>query len=426
MNEPLNMLNNCQIKYKLDVLKNYLLEKYQFILGALIIIFYILIVSSLQHNVLGDPVFKDPLLKYKIIAEGLSDPTGLGFVDNGILIIEKEGKIRLWSDQQLAENPIHEFDVNANSERGLLGIEYNGRNIFVYLTEITNGDILKNRVYKFLWNGNELTNQKLLIDLPALPGPNHNGGKLVLEKNTIFSNNDNLYVIIGDLNHRGILQNLDSRDKPDNTGIILKINSEDGSALETNPFSSNANTAKYFAYGIRNSFGITIDPLSGTLWQTENGPSQYDEVNIVKPGFNSGWSQVMGPIAQSETTLNDLQMLPNSIYLDPQLSWRDPVALTDIEFINSTKLGDKYYNMLLIGDYNQGNIYIVPLDRNRENILLDKLNKNLLDKVVDDDEEADSLIFGTGFGGISDIEIGPDGYLYVLSFKEGKLYMIFK
>ena len=68
----------------------------------------------------------------------------------------------------------------------------------------------------------------MLIDLPALPGPNHNGGKLVLEKNSTFSNNDNLYVIIGDLNHRGILQNLDSRDKPDNTGIILKINSEDG------------------------------------------------------------------------------------------------------------------------------------------------------------------------------------------------------
>lgn len=383
-------------------------------------------VSSLEHKVMGDPVFKDPLLKYKIIAEGLSDPTGLVFVDNDILIIEKEGKILLLSDQQLDENPIHEFDVNTKSERGLLGIEYNGRNIFVYVTEISNGDILKNRVYKFLWNENKLTNQKLLIDLPALPGPNHNGGKLVLEKNSNSSNNDNLYVIIGDLNHRGILQNLDSRDKPDDTGVILKINSEDGSALETNPFFSNPNTAKYFAYGIRNSFGITIDPLTGTIWQTENGPSQYDEVNIVKPGFNSGWIQVMGPIAQSETTLDDLQLLPNSIYLDPQLSWRDPVALTDIEFMNTTKLGEKYYNMLLIGDYNQGNIYIVSLDNKRENIFLDKSKKNLLDKVVDDDDEANSLLFGTGFGGISDIEIGPDGYLYVLSFKEGKLYMIFK
>jgi len=146
MNEPWNMLNNSQIKYKLELSKDYLLEKYQFILGALIIMFYILIVSSLEHNVLRDPVFKDPLLKYKIIAEGLSDPTSIVFVDNGIFIIEKEGKIRLWSDQQLAENAIREFDVNAKSERGLLSIEYNGRNIFVYLTEITNGDLLKNRV----------------------------------------------------------------------------------------------------------------------------------------------------------------------------------------------------------------------------------------------------------------------------------------
>jgi glucose/arabinose dehydrogenase len=381
------------------------LKNINLFLGALIVMSYILLVSS---------------------PEGLSDPTGLVFVDNDILIIEKEGKILLLSDQQLAENPIHEFDVNTKSERGLLGIEYNGRNIFVYLTEISNGDILKNRVYKFLWNGNKLTNQKLLIDLPALPGPNHNGGKLVLEKNSNSSNNDNLYVIIGDLNHRGILQNLDSRDKPDDTGVILKINSEDGSALETNPFSSNPNTAKYFAYGIRNSFGITIDPLTGTIWETENGPSQYDEVNIVKPGFNSGWIQVMGPIAQSKTNLEDLQMLPNSIYLDPQLSWRDPVALTDIEFMNTTKLGEKYYNMLLIGDYNQGNIYIVSLDNKRENIFLDQSNKNLLDKVIDDDDEANSLIFGSGFGGISDIEIGPDGYLYVLSFKDGKLYMIYK
>jgi hypothetical protein len=132
MNEPWNMLNNSQIKYKLELSKDYLLEKYQFFLGALIIMFYILIVSSLEHNVLGDPVFKDPLLKYKIIAEGLSDPTSIVFVDNGIFIIGKEGKIRLWSDQQLPENPIHEFDVNAKSERGLLGIEDNGR-IFSFI-----------------------------------------------------------------------------------------------------------------------------------------------------------------------------------------------------------------------------------------------------------------------------------------------------
>ncbi len=115
-------------------------------------------------------------------------------------------------------------------------------NIFVYLTEITNDDSLRNRVYKYSWNGNELTNQQLLLDLPALPGPNHDGGKLVLEKRSNSDTSDNLYIVIGDLNHRGILQNINSNDKPDDTGVILRINSKDGSAIETNPFYSNSDT----------------------------------------------------------------------------------------------------------------------------------------------------------------------------------------
>ena len=402
------------------------MKTYQFILGSFILIFSFPVILANDNKALGEPVFRDPTFQHEIIAEGLSEPTGIVFVDNDILIIEKEGKLRLLSDQQLTEKPIQEFDVNTKSERGLLGIESNGREIFFYVTEVINEESLKNRVYKFLWNGKELTNRYLLVDLPALPGPNHNGGKLVLKKNHNSSNDDNLYVIIGDLNHRGILQNLESSDKPDDTGVILRINSENGSAIETNPFYLDPDTSKYFAYGIRNSFGITIDPVTGTLWQTENGPSEYDEINIVKPGFNSGWIQVMGPMSLSEKTLDELQILPNSFYSDPQLSWKDPVALTDIEFINSSKLGKIYLNKLLIGDYNNGNIYIVSLDENRDNILLDESNKNLLDKVVDKEEEADQLIFGTGFGGITDLEIGPDGFLYVLSFTEGILYKIYK
>ena len=71
-----------------------------------------------------------------------------------------------------------------------------------------------------MWNGIELTDKKLVLDWPALPGPNHVGGKLVLEENSNSINNDNLYVIIGDLNHRGILQNLVANDKPNDTGTF--------------------------------------------------------------------------------------------------------------------------------------------------------------------------------------------------------------
>jgi aldose sugar dehydrogenase len=81
--------------------------------------------------------------------------------------------------------------------------------------------------------------------------------------------------------------------------------------METNLFYLNPDTTKYFAYGIRNSFRITIDPLTDTLWQTENELTEFDEVNVVKPGFNSGWSQFMGPMSRSDNSLNDLQMLPN-------------------------------------------------------------------------------------------------------------------
>jgi glucose/arabinose dehydrogenase len=50
----------------------------------------------------------------------------------------------------------------------------------------------------------------------------------------------------------------------------------------------------YYSYGIRNSFGIGFDPVTGKLWDTENGPSFGDEINVADPGFNSGWTNIQG------------------------------------------------------------------------------------------------------------------------------------
>jgi glucose/arabinose dehydrogenase len=49
-----------------------------------------------------------------------------------------------------------------------------------------------------------------------------------------------------------------------------------------------------YAYGIRNSFGFDFDPITGNIWDTENGPGYGDEINLVEPGFNTGWSEVTG------------------------------------------------------------------------------------------------------------------------------------
>ena len=381
-------------------------------------------------------ITKDPKLKVETLAKGLSSPTSMAFIDtSNILVSEKDGQVRLVSNGVLEDKPVLQVSVDTASERGLLGIAImnstktnlanNSKFVYLYYTESKGGD-LRNRVYRYEWNGQNqnLVNPTLILDLPALPGPNHDGGKLVIGPDHY------LYAVIGDLNHRGKLQNTNDGPDPDDTSVILRVNPNDGSAVKDNPFIKDANIAmhKYYAYGIRNSFGITFDPITGNLWQTENGPDVYDEINVVKPGFNSGWTQVMGPLSRNTGfMIGQLVNFPHSHYADPVFSWKNPVAVTDIEFMKSSVLGEKYKNNIFVGDYNNGNLYYFEVNSTRTGINLD-INQEkigLSSLVVDNANQQSAVTFGTGFGGISDIKIGPtDGFLYVLSINDGIIYKV--
>jgi len=381
-------------------------------------------------------ITKDPKLKVETLAKGLSSPTSMAFIDtSNILVLEKGGQVRLVSNGVLEDKPVLQVSVDTESERGLLGIAImngtktnaanNSKFVYLYYTESKGGD-LRNRVYRYEWNeqNQNLVNSTLILDLPALPGPNHNGGKLVIGPDHY------LYTVIGDLNHRGKLQNINDGPDPDDTSVILRINPNDGSAVKDNPFINDANIAihKYYAYGIRNSFGITFDPITGNLWQTENGPDVYDEINVVKPGFNSGWIQVMGPLSRNTGfKVGQLVNFPRSHYADPVFSWKNPVAVTDIEFMKSSVLGEKYKNNIFVGDYNNGNLYYFEVNSTRTGINLD-INQEkigLSGLVVDNDNQQSAVTFGNGFGGISDIKIGPtDGFLYILSINDGIIYKV--
>ncbi|HYO05593.1 MAG TPA: PQQ-dependent sugar dehydrogenase, partial [Phototrophicaceae bacterium] len=369
---------------------------------------------------------RDPALSLNSAFSGFSSPTGIAFLNdigNNTLVIEKKGNVRLVSDGLVQESPIHTFNVDFQSERGLLGVEVlkeNGNTfVFFYLTERSsepsNGDSenLRHRVYSFAWDGNKLTDQALLLDLPALPGPNHDGGKITIGKD------GQLYVVIGDLNHRSKLQNMENGNDPDLTGSIFRINPLDGNALPDNPFigSGIPNMDKTFGYGIRNSYGLTSDPITGTIWDTENGPDYFDEINIVYPGFNSGWRSIMGPVSLSESTVNDLVVFPNSRYSDPIVSWPTPIAITDIEFINTPLLGAEYQNNILVGDHNLGNLYFLKVNEARTGL-------DVSDAILDSESEIDSHILGEGFGSITDIETGPDGKMYIVSLREGIVYTV--
>ncbi|HZB99556.1 MAG TPA: PQQ-dependent sugar dehydrogenase [Nitrososphaeraceae archaeon] len=370
--------------------------------------------------VYAQPVINDPNLMAEIVVEELSSPTSMAFMDsNNILVLEKTGSIRLISNGILQEQPVLNVPVDTESERGLLGIAtLEDDTVFLYFTE--SGETLRNRVYRYDWNGETLVNPTLILDLPAIPGPNHDGGKLVIGPDQY------LYAIIGDLNHDGKLQNFLDGPEPDDTGVIFKVNPNDGSAAPNNPFVNSGDSvlSRYYAYGIRNSFGIAIDPITNMLWDTENGPGEYDEVNLVRPGFNSGWQTVMGPISRSGESVDDLVSFQGSQYIDPVFSWQITPAVTDIEFLHSQKLGDKYANNIFVGDYNNGNVYYFEVNEDRTGIIFDASQTDLIDLVADNEEELSAIVFGSGFGSITDITTGPDGFLYILSYDDGIIYRI--
>jgi aldose sugar dehydrogenase len=383
--------------------------------------------KSLDIGLISAQTIKDPNLSLQPVYGGFTSPTGMAFLDDSgkdIIVIEKKGNVKLISDGILQDTPLKQFDVNFENERGLLGVEVMRENnttlLFFYVTEndadqtVTGpNENLRNRVYSFEWDGTDLTNQKLILDLPAIPGPNHNGGKITLGKD------NNLYAIIGDLNHRTKLQNFENGGDPDYTGSIYRIDPHTGSAPVDNPFvgSDVPNIDKTFAYGIRNSFGLTVDPITGDVWDTENGPSFSDEINLVEPGFNSGWRSIMGPAASADEIKDLVFLSPNSNYSDPEISWLEPIAITDIEFINSNNLGPDYTNNILVGDNNNGNLYFFKLNDQRDGL-------EIQDAIIDSEEELNSYILGTGFGSITDIQTGPDGDIYIVSLESGNIYKI--
>ena len=181
---------------------------------------------------------------------------------------------------------------------------------------------------------------------------------------------------------------------------------------------------KYFAYGIRNSFGIDFDPLTGTLWDTENGPQFGDEINLVEPGFNSGWRKVQGVWHYTDDAIGRKFHAMNALtnfngkgkYSSPEFSWNNTIGVTDLAFLNSKKLGQNFENDIFVGDFGNGYLYHFDMNINRTGLVL---HVPLKDKIANSYDELGSIILAEGFGGITDLEVGPDGFLYILATSKG-------
>jgi glucose/arabinose dehydrogenase len=411
-----------------------------------------IVLIGYSNYAVAEPLLNDPSLGVQLVLDGLELPTSMAFLGpDDILVLEKEkGTVQRIVNGEMLPEPLLDVNVANKSERGMLGIAVtknetgpNNSNtyVFLYFTEsVQDGnddcpkddfcnpgnDPLGNRLYRYELVNDKLVNPKLLLDLPTTPGFSHNAGVV-----TIGTDN-NVYVIVGDLNYLNepsgntLSQNIDGSPLPDGRGGILRV-TQNGEVVGGVGILGNEDPLnKYYAYGIRNSFGIAFDPLTGKLWDTENGSKHGDEINLVEPGFNSGWRQVTG---MSTSTLNNKFDRDNLVdfdgrgtYSEPELDWQAEVGPTAITFLNSDKLGDEYENDLFIGTaHNNGNIYNFDLSDDRTELIL---NGPLADKVADNISENQDIIWGEGFDIITDLEVGSDGYLYVVSFGQGAIYRI--
>lgn len=417
--------------------------------------FRIQAIAQKQTIVPRGPYLTDPNLTVQTVVTGLRFPTDMEFLsEDDLLVIEKNhGTVRRIVNDTLLPEPLLDVSVASSAERGMLGIAaaHGSQNtsIFLFFTEsqttdgadVAGAEPLGNRLYKYGFQEGRLVNGQLLLDLPAV-SPYHNGGKIEIGPD------DNLYLVVGDQQdpgqtpqlHRTTTQNVRNSIYPDGTGGILRMTQE-GRAVE-NILGGNHPVDLYYAYGIRNSFGIAFDPVTNNLWDTENGPESDDEINLVEPRFNSGWRVIQG-LADSNEAISNLVEFPGlsgnekalygileqayfkfqglgGKYRDPEFVWGSTVAPTGLVFLNSEKLGKEYQNDLLVGSFKYGVIYDFNLNEDRNSLELSGL---LEDKIASTPDAAEDIIFGRNFGPIVDLEVGPDGYLYVLSI-DGKLHRI--
>ena len=155
------------------------------------------------------------------------------------------------------------------------------------------------------------------------------------------------------------------------------------------------------------------------------------KINLVETGFNSGWQVVRGMASQCKsfdsTNINNLN--GKAVYRDPEFVWELPIGVTAIKFLDSDKLGKQYENDLLVADIVHGNLYNFGLNHNRTGLTL---QGSIEVKMAKDPKELVKILLGRGFignrsddfPGITDLDVGPDSYLYVLSYGEGTIYRV--
>lgn len=293
-------------------------------------------------NLLTD--LSEPILEYQTIINNYEIIWGMDFLPNGDLIFgEKRGKLYLKS---YTSNEITEITglpvIDPSGQGGLLDLKvdpsYN-TNKWIYITYTSSTPYYNLKFSRF-----KIDNSKIidLQNILTISGPGgHNGSRIVFDKKGY------IYLSVGEGPSTGGGVSNTNKNAQDPTSLWGKIHrfNSDGTIPNTNPIlKGNSNYNSIYSFGHRNPQGLTLNPTTGEIWETEHGPMGGDEINIIKPNGNYGWPLLsLGKNYDGSIISNNHDSVG---IIKPIYSWTPSIGTCGITFISGKKF--KSWNGSLI------------------------------------------------------------------------------
>jgi len=363
---------------------------------------YIISLASLKKSkvveVKSSEIVKseDQIFKVDTVVTGLDVPWGLEFLPNGrLLISERGGDLLLYTKDGQLTKVSNVPEVKAKSQGGLLDLELHPqyqKNGWIYIAYSSPNEIDKSiantAIMRARLKGTSLVDHELLFKAhPETDKSYHYGCKLEFDKKGY------LYFSVGDRGNRD--RNPQSLDN--DCGKIHRIY-DDGRIPIDNPFYTMKDARPtIYSYGHRNPQGVCMHPETGRIWTDEHGPKGGDEINLIESGKNYGWPLISFGINYNGTTFtNDTARAGME---QPITYWVPSIAPCGMTFVKGNRYPN-WVNNILTGSLRFEYLHRVVLDG---------------DKVVHEEKLLE------GIGRVRNVEMSPDGYIYVAIEKPGKI-----
>jgi len=379
------------------------------VFGFALSIYCLLTAGHVNSQSLGIPV--DPLgegpwvfdtaeqhkIEVSVVARGLTHPWAIAFLPDGsMLLTERDGRLRLVKNDKLVEPPISGVpEVRTDGNGGLMDVAIHpnfSENGLVYLTytkPVERGWGAPALAMGKLVDG-ELQNTRDLLVTEAYEGNSGLNGRVA------FGQDGKVYMSTG-----GRIGEV-AQDPMSLRGKVLRLE-DNGSVPLDNPFRNRLDyKSEIYTLGHRNTLALIQHPITGEVWQHENGPNGGDEINILLPGRNYGWPEVSFGRFYSGGRVNEH---PTREGLEsPLLVWLPAIAASGMAVYTGDKFPEWKGNVF-IGSLRMGGI---PGTGHLQRIVFNEKTEEIRRE----------LMLTELRRRIREVREGPDGLLYLLTDEE--------